>query len=97
MTSAQDLTDTNLGTAERLSEALAEVFRGTGWAARRGARWAGPFPCGLPPNRTGPFPSIRLSSDHAVAAVGEWMASWQGWQTMRVLRRFLAMSTAHSG
>ena len=39
----------------------------TGWAARRGARWAGPFPCGLPPNRTGPFPSIRLSSDHAVA------------------------------
>jgi ketosteroid isomerase-like protein len=27
MTSAQDLTDTNLGTAERLSEALAEVFR----------------------------------------------------------------------
>ena len=73
------------------------VSDGTGWAARRGARWAGPFPCGLPPNRTGPFPSIRLSGDHAVAAVGEWMASWQGWQTTRVLRRFLAMSTAHSG
>ena len=26
-----------------------------------------------------------------------WMASWQGWQTTRVLRRFLAMRAAHAG
>jgi len=26
-----------------------------------------------------------------------WMVSWQGWQTTRVLRRFLAMRAAHGG
>jgi hypothetical protein len=26
-----------------------------------------------------------------------WMASWQGWQTTRVLRRFLAMTAFHAG
>jgi hypothetical protein len=26
-----------------------------------------------------------------------WMTSWQGWQTTRVLRRFLAMSAAQMG
>src|SRR5690348_14648753 len=32
-----------------------------------------------------------------VAGCPWWMASWQGWQTTRVLRRFLAMSAAQAG
>jgi len=38
-----------------------------GSTMRRGAHQVGPFPHGLPPNRTGQFPGIRLSSDHYVS------------------------------
>jgi hypothetical protein len=34
---------------------------------------------------------------HAVAGFPAWIESWQGAQTMSVLRRFLAMSCAHAG
>ena len=60
--------------------------------AARCQRGAGPFPRGLPPNRTCPFPSIRLSSDYCVSGVAGcpvWMWSWQAAQTTRVLRRRL--------
>ena len=46
-------------------------------------------------NRTGPFPSIRLSSDYCVSvAVGcpSWIAVWQAAQTTNVFLRFLAIS-----
>src|SRR5258705_9789949 len=38
-------------------------------------------------------PVIYAASARTVA----WVVSWQGWQTMSVLRRFLAMSAAHPG
>ena len=47
------------------------------------------------PNRTGPFPSIRLSSDYCVSvAVGcpSWIAVWQVAQTTNVFLRLLAIS-----
>jgi hypothetical protein len=47
------------------------------------------------PNRTGPFPSIRLSSDYCVGvAVGcpSWIAVWQVAQTTNVFLRLLAIS-----
>src|SRR6266511_3215390 len=55
------------------------------------------------PRRTGHdrFRSPRLSSDYCVMGIAVgfrwWMVSWQVVQTTRVLRRFLAMSAAHSG
>ena len=33
----------------------------------------------------------------AAAVSPSWITSWQGWQTTRVLRRFLSMSAAHGG
>ena len=71
-----------------------------GSATRRGARRAGPFPRGLPPNRTGQFPGIRLSSDYCVSAAFGclwWIRSWQAPQTTRVLRRRLVIACAHGG
>ena len=57
-----------------------------------------PFPRSLPPNPAGAFERTGLSSDYAACVVGfAWMTSWQGWQTTRVLRRFLAMRAAHAG
>jgi hypothetical protein len=52
------------------------------------------------PNRTGPFPSIRLSSDYCVGvAVGcpSWIAVWQVAQTTNVFLRLLAISWFHAG
>ena len=74
----------------------------TGWAARRGPGFMnpepGPFPRSLPPNPAGAFQRTGLSSDYAVCVTGfAWMTSWQGWQTTRVLRRFLVMRAAHAG
>src|SRR6266568_1748094 len=60
----------------------------------------GPFPRGLPPNPACTFQCTRLSSDCSVSvAVGcpLWMSVWQGRQTMRVLRRFRAMSVIQAG
>lgn len=56
--------------------------------------------------RAAPLRTTRASFDargspviYAVWAVGcpLWIASWQGWQTTRVLRRVLNMSAAHAG
>src|SRR5687767_5320226 len=67
--------------------------------AARCQRGAGPFPLGLPPNRTYPFPGIRLSGDYCVSAAAgcPWIRSWQSPQTTRALRRILAMTWAHGG
>ena len=67
--------------------------------AARCQRGAGPFPLGLPPNRTYPFPSIRLSGDYCVSGEAgcPWIRSWQSPQTTRALRRILAMNWAHGG
>jgi len=44
------------------------------------------------------FPAPGSPVIYAVSArTVAWMVSWQGWQTMSVLRRFLAMSAAHAG
>ena len=54
----------------------------------------------LSPNRTCGFPRIRLSSDYGVVVVAgcrAWIRSWQGVQTIRVLRRLSAMICAHAG
>ena len=66
----------------------------------RGACGAGPFPA--PSSRTNAcaFQRTWLSSDFSVgvaAGCPVWMVSWQAWQTRRVLRRRLAMSSAHPG
>src|SRR6266536_740629 len=66
----------------------------------RGTCWAGPFPA--PSSRTNAcaFQRTWLSGDFSVdvaAGCPVWMVSWQGWQTGRVLRRRLAMSSAHPG
>ena len=54
--------------------------------------------CSLPPNPAGTFQRTGLSSDYAAFATGlAWMYSWQGRQTIRVLRRILAMWAAHAG
>jgi hypothetical protein len=53
-----------------------------------------------PPNRTGPFPSIRLLGDYCVGvAVGcrASTVSWQARQATRVLSRLVTMSSAHAG
>jgi len=58
----------------------------------RGACLGRSFSGALLPNRTGPFPGIRLSSDYCViAALPEWIWVWQSAQTMSVLRRRLTM------
>ena len=46
-----------------------------------------------------PFGARGSPVIYAVFALGcpQWMASWQGWQTTRVFRRFWIMSAAHAG
>src|SRR6266511_4996034 len=70
-------------------------------------RWAaGEVPCQVlfqrPPARTrrASCPGSGLSSDCYVSVLAGcrlWMPSWQVGQTIKVLRRFLAMSCVHDG
>ena len=67
-------------------------------------RWrgalVGPFPAAPGPNPPCQFPGNGLSSDYCVSVLAgcrSWMLSWQDGQTIKVLRRILAISCAHIG
>jgi hypothetical protein len=65
-------------------------------------QYAGPvLLCRVTPLRTprASFPARGSPVIYAVVAVRcpWWIVSWQGWQTTRVLRRFLVMRAAHGG
>ena len=56
------------------------------------------FADGLPPNPACLFRAPGSPAIYAACATGfAWMYSWHAAQTMRVLRRILAMSAAHAG
>jgi integrase len=59
----------------------------------------GSFGAQLPSEPRGRFRCTWLSGDlcRGSGCCPWWMTSWQGWQTTRVLRRFLAMSAAQAG
>jgi len=95
---------TRLGRFQRGEDAAVEPLTAqhqgrVGRAARCQPVWLVLFRPGLPPNRTDPFPGIRLSSDYCVSGVAgcPWIRSWQSLQTTRDLRRIFAMNLAHSG
>ena len=79
-------------------ELLADGAGRVGRAARC-QRGAGPFPRGLPPNRTCPFPSIRLSSDYCVSGVAGCRVDVvvAGAADHEGLAAPLAMTCAHAG